>query len=65
MPSPRKGEDKSGFVSRCMSDEESKKTFPDQKQRVAFCNSQWGNKSKSDRMNEILKNIGEALDREK
>ena len=30
-----------------MSSKESKKSFPDQKQRVAFCHSQWKNKSKS------------------
>jgi hypothetical protein len=47
MPSPRKDEAQDGFISRCMSDEKSKKTFPDNKQRVAFCHSQWKNKDKS------------------
>ena len=47
MPSPRSGEQQSKFISRCMSSKESKKSFPDQKQRVAFCHSQWKNKSKS------------------
>tara|TARA_Y100000310_G_C20349486_1_gene653635 strand:+ start:92 stop:367 length:276 start_codon:yes stop_codon:yes gene_type:complete len=30
-----------------MSSEESKKSFPDQKQRAAFCHSQWRDKGKS------------------
>ena len=50
MPSPHEGEQQSEFVSRCMSDEKAKKSFPDQKQRVAFCQSQW--KSKSSTINE-------------
>ena len=50
MPSPHDGEQQSEFVSRCMSDEKAKKSFPDQKQRVAFCQSQW--KSKSSTINE-------------
>ena len=41
MPSPQKNEEKSAFVSRCMSSDESKKSFPDQDHRVAFCHSQW------------------------
>ena len=48
MPSPRKGESQSSFISRCMSSDESQNSFPDQKQRSAFCHSQWKNKSKSD-----------------
>jgi len=47
MPSPRKGESQSDFVSRCMSSGESKNSFPDPKQRAAFCHSQWKNKGKS------------------
>ena len=37
MPSPKPGEKKNDFVSRCMSSAESKKTFPDTDQRLAFC----------------------------
>ena len=39
MPIPRrnKDEDKSKFVSRCMSNEVMKKDYPDEKQRVAIC----------------------------
>lgn len=47
MPKPRKGEKKQDFISRCMGDDESKKTFPNQKQRAAFCYSQWKRKKKS------------------
>lgn len=41
MPNPRKGEKESEFIKRCMSSEESKKTFPDQKRRLAFCFSRF------------------------
>ena len=47
MPSPIKDETQDKFINRCMSDEEAKRSFPNSKQRVAFCNSQWDNKSKS------------------
>ena len=50
MPSPNESEQQTKFISRCMSDEEAKKSFPDQKQRAAFCHSQW--KSKSSTINE-------------
>tara|TARA_Y100000296_G_scaffold73353_1_gene90740 strand:+ start:545 stop:937 length:393 start_codon:yes stop_codon:yes gene_type:complete len=46
MPRPNKNESKDAFISRCMSSEKSKKTFPDHTQRVAFCYSQWSNKTK-------------------
>ena len=49
MPSPRSGEDRSDFISRCMSDDKSKNSFPDQKQRTAFCFSQWKNKDKKEK----------------
>ncbi len=51
MPSPNEGEQQAKFISRCMSDKEAKKSFPDQKQRAAFCHSQW--KSKSSTINEV------------
>ena len=47
MPSPDKGESKKDYISRCMSSEEAKRDFPDSNQRVAFCNSKWGNRGKS------------------
>jgi len=49
MPSPRRGESQSSFISRCMSSKETRNSFPDQKQRVAFCHSQWRNRNKGSR----------------
>ena len=37
LPKHKPGEDRNAFVSRCMSDPNSKKDFPDTKQRVAYC----------------------------
>ena len=44
MPLPKKGEKESReqFMSRCMSDKDSKKEFPDNQQRVAVCLSKAG-----------------------
>ena len=39
LPSRRKDEDRSAFVSRCMGNSVTNKEFPDQKQRAAVCNS--------------------------
>jgi hypothetical protein len=41
IPSPKKSEKQSDFVSRCMGDETMNKEFPDQKQRAAVCYSQF------------------------
>lgn len=41
LPVPEKNEDKQRFIQRCMSDDVIKQEFPDQKQRVAVCYSQW------------------------
>lgn len=41
MPTPRKGETKDAWISRCMGDGEERKTFPDQKQRAAVCFNKW------------------------
>lgn len=37
LPKHKSGEDRSDFMSRCMSDPNAKKDFPDTKQRVAYC----------------------------
>ena len=44
MPLPKKGdkESREQFMSRCMSDKDSKKEFPDNQQRVAVCLSKAG-----------------------
>ena len=41
MPEPRQDEKKEQFITRCIRDKESINTFPDSKQRAAFCFSQW------------------------
>lgn len=41
IPNPRQGEDKDGFVQRCMGDANITTEFPDQTQRAAVCNAQW------------------------
>lgn len=41
MPSPRNNEGHDAFIERCMADSESRRDFPDQDQRLAFCESQW------------------------
>ena len=44
MPLPKKGdkESREQFMSRCMSDKDSKKEFPDSQQRIAVCLSKTG-----------------------
>lgn len=46
MPKPRPGEDRSRFITRCVSDAESIADFPNTQQRVAFCYSQYERYSK-------------------
>jgi len=41
LPVPERGENRQKFIQRCMSDDVMKKEFPEQKQRVAVCYSQW------------------------
>jgi len=41
LPSPSGKQDKSGFISNCMSNDNMRKEFPDQKQRAAVCYSKW------------------------
>ena len=48
MPSPREGESKDAFVSRCMGDGEMNSKFPDEKQRYAVCNSYFSNPPKAE-----------------
>ena len=44
LPTPRKNEKQDAFVSRCMSNAEAKREFPEQKQRLAVCFSQFRKK---------------------
>ena len=61
MPWPKPNEDRESFISRCMASPETHKTFPDEKQRAAFCYSRFkehakSNLSFSERMEEVLNN---------
>lgn len=47
LPTKKSGESKDKFISRCMSDKNSVKEFPDTKQRRAVCESQWDKKDKA------------------
>jgi hypothetical protein len=44
LPKPNKNEKQGEFISRCAGDETMNTDFPDQKQRLAVCYSQWGEK---------------------
>lgn len=57
MPSPRADEDKADFINRCMGSEESRRKFPNQDQRYAFCQSQWSNRNKAELWMERFKQI--------
>jgi hypothetical protein len=46
LPSPQKQEKRSEFVSRCIGDDQTAKDFPDQKQRIAICYTQWDSAKK-------------------
>jgi hypothetical protein len=41
LPKPKNQEKRSEFVSRCIGDNQTAKDFPDQKQRIAICYTQW------------------------
>lgn len=41
MPKPSPSETHDDFLTRCMGDEESKTSFPDEAQRYAVCESKW------------------------
>jgi len=46
LPTPRKNEKRTDFISRCMISSVTKRDFPKINQRVAVCNSQWTKKKK-------------------
>lgn len=41
LPKPKKGENKDKFISRCVGNNSMNDEYPDNKQRVAVCNSIW------------------------
>ncbi len=47
LMSPKKTEKQKEFVSRCAGDSSMLKEFPDQKQRIAVCYSQFKRKAKA------------------
>jgi len=46
LPTPRKGQSQDKFINSCMSSEIMKKEYPDNKQRLAVCFSQFKRKNK-------------------
>ncbi len=46
LPKPKPFEKQTEFISRCMGTDIMKKEYPDNKQRLAICYSQWRNKNK-------------------
>lgn len=59
---PKKGEKKEDYISYCMGADVMLKEYPDQKQRVAVCNSYWKKKSKSSERVYIKDVIAKAYD---
>lgn len=54
LPTPTENENEKEFISRCMSDAEAVRDYPDEKQRLAFCNSFYLNKSQNkDKINNM------------
>lgn len=62
MPSPKKREKQGDFIARCMGSEESAKSFPDSKQRAAFCYKQWKSKAKAAFFNSLDEQIKKDQD---
>ena len=56
LPTPKNNESEDEFISRCMSDDQAEKDFPDQDQRLAVCFSQFEEKKES-----TLKSFGEFI----
>lgn len=46
LPTPNKGESKDDFMDRCMGNDTMVEEYPEEDQRYAVCESQWGKKSK-------------------
>lgn len=46
LPKPKKNEKQNDFISRCMSNDVMKKEFPNNKQRVAVCYSNFSRTKK-------------------
>jgi len=44
LPKPKKGQSKEDFIASCMSNDNAQSEFPDEKQRLGFCYTQWKEK---------------------
>ena len=55
LPSPKGQQEKDKFVSSCIGDKDMIEEFPDQKQRTAFCHSQWKNKGQASKKTFVYK----------
>jgi HK97 family phage prohead protease len=55
IPKPRKDELRDKFIKRCMSNDLMNDEYPDNKQRMAVCSTQWRNRNKEIMMNTIYK----------
>lgn len=60
MPSPRKDESQSDFITRCMSDAEAVSDFPQAAQRRAVCQSLWDGRNRSSNAASVAE---DAIDR--
>lgn len=60
LPNPKKNEKQGDFISRCAGDETMNKDFPNTKQRVAVCYSQW-QKAKASAMASVGEGKNEVL----
>ena len=58
LPNPTQSETKNDFISRCAADDKAVEEFPDQKQRIAVCQSIWSRtelaESNSDRVSKTV-----------
>lgn len=54
LPKPKSNESKEDFIDRCMRDSIANDEFPDNKQRLAICNSTWKEKEDKSKMNDKL-----------
>lgn len=56
LPKPRKNENENNFVERCMGDPKMVQEYPDSKQRVAVCHTQWkSDDSSGERLSKALR----------
>jgi len=70
LPKPKTGEKQQDFISRCMSNPTMKKEFPEQKQRLAVCFSQWRRFrgkmiGKWNKMLEVIKKVEKIIEKQK